>query len=236
MIPNPKPSPQCYSRNFLMLVLIFAMSTSMAQESSVQLFNGKDLTGWHMDVPALDTAPELRKPFLVRDGKLVSLGEPRGHLITDSQYENYRLKVKYRFVGEPGNCGVLVHASTPRSLYKMFPKSIEVQMMHENAGDFWCIVENIEVPNMVERRGPKDKWGITEGKKRRILNLTDGSEKPLGEWNEMQIECKADTVKVWVNGDLVNHGFNSTARKGQIAIQAEGAEVEFAYVELEKVR
>ena len=124
----------------------------------------------------------------------------------------------------------------PRSLYKMFPKSIEVQMMHENAGDFWCIVENIEVPNMVERRGPKDKWGITEGKKRRILNLTDGSEKPLGEWNEMIIECRADTVKVWLNGDFVNHGFNSTAQKGQIAIQAEGAEVEFAYVELEKVR
>ena len=32
---------------------------------------------------------------------------------------------------------------------------------------------------------------------------------------------------VWVNGDLVNHGFECTASEGQIALQAEGSEVEF---------
>jgi hypothetical protein len=109
----------------------------------------------------------------------------------------------------------------------MFPQSIEVQMMHLNAGDFWCIVEDIEVPDMESRRGPKEDWGITEGKARRIPNLTDGSENPVGEWNTMVIECVADHVKVWVNGALVNHGFNATASKGQIAVQAEGSEVEF---------
>jgi hypothetical protein len=51
----------------------------------------------------------------------------------------------------------------------------------------------------------------------------------------MIIECRADQVKVWVNGDLVNHGFNSTASSGQIAIQAEGAEVEFRKVDLERL-
>jgi hypothetical protein len=114
----------------------------------------------------------------------------------------------------------------------MFPKSIEVQMMHENAGDFWCIVEDIAVPDMKKRRGAKKEWGITEGKKRRILNLTDGSEKPLGEWNTMVVECLKNSIRVWVNGDLVNDGFNCTAEKGQIALQAEGAEVEFRKVEL----
>ena len=79
---------------------------------------------------------------------------------------------------------------------------------------------------MVKRRGPKENWGITEGKARRILNLTDGSEKPVGEWNRMMIECVGDEVKVWVNGDLVNHGKNCTATQGQIALQAEGSEVE----------
>jgi hypothetical protein len=135
--------------------------------------------------------------------------------------------VEYRFAGKPGNCGVLVHASKLRNLYKMYPKSIEVQMNHQHAGDFWCIVENIEVPDMEKRRGPKKNWGITEGKARRILNLTDGSEKPVGEWNAMTIECKGGEVRVWVNGDLVNHGFACTAQKGKLAIQAEGSEVEF---------
>ena len=216
------------------LFTVFSCTKSPAPKT-VSLFNGVDLTGWHVDVPAMDQNPDTVNPFIVRDSMLVSLGTPGGHLITDSVYQNYRLEVKYRFAGQPGNCGVLVHASTPRALYSMFPKSLEVQMMHENAGDFWCIVEDITVPDMEIRRGPKEEWGITEGKKRRILNLTDGSEKPLGEWNMMTVECVADTVKVWVNNVLVNYGTNCTATRGQIAVQAEGSEVEFRKLELTPV-
>jgi len=211
------------------LILVFSVlfvTLWSCKPTAKSLFNGKDLSGWHIDVPPMDST-DARNPFIIRDGMLVSLGTPAGHIITDASYEDFRLDVEYRFAGEPGNCGVLVFASTPRSLYKMFPKSIEVQMMHENAGDFWCIVEDIKVINMESRRGPREEWGITEGKKRRILNLTDGSESPLGEWNHMVIECLENEIKVWLNGDLVNYGFDATARTGQIALQAEGSEVEF---------
>ncbi|MFB2119019.1 DUF1080 domain-containing protein [Parapedobacter sp. 2B3] len=197
---------------------------------SVKLFNGTDLTGWHADVPAMDNAADVASPFLVRGGLLVSMGNPNGHLITDRSYKNYRLEVEYRFAGEPGNCGVLVHASTPRILYGMFPQSIEVQMMHDNAGDFWCIREDIRVPDMEARRGPEAEWGTSEGKARRIKNLTDGSEAPLGEWNRMTIEVLDRHIRVWVNGGLVNDGFDCTVSEGQIALQAEGAEVEFRKV------
>jgi len=207
-------------------ILSFCIVLSSCADQAVSLFNGKDLTGWQLDVPMMDSVQSAPAPFVVREGLLVSLGEPRGHLVTEKEYANYRLEVEYRFPGTPGNCGVLVHASTPRALYRMFPKSIEVQMEHQNAGDFWVIVEDIAVEDMEARRGPKDKWGITEGKNRRITNLTDTSEKPLGEWNSMTIECLGDAIKVWVNGDLVNHGFNATVQKGKIAIQAEGSEVE----------
>ncbi|MFK7813761.1 MAG: DUF1080 domain-containing protein [Maribacter sp.] len=216
----------------LTILFVLSILTSCTTENSKSLFNGKDLEGWHIDVPEMDSIPNARNPFIVRDGMLVSLGTPQGHIITDQVYQDFRLEVEYRFAGEPGNCGVLVFASTPRSLYKMFPKSIEVQMMHENAGDFWCIVEDISVDDMLDRRGPKTEWGITEGKKRRILNLTDGSEKPVGDWNSMSIECLDNQIKVWVNGDLVNYGSNATANKGQIALQAEGSEVEFRKVVL----
>lgn len=214
-------------------LLSFTLVTSCQKsEKEISLFNGQDLSGWHVDVPKMDTVPNAINPFIIRDKNLVSLGTPRGHLITEAIYKNYRLEVEYRFTGEPGNCGVLVHASEPRVLYKMFPKSIEVQMHHEDAGDFWVIGEDIEVENMEERRGPKSEWGTTEGKERRILNLTDNSEKPLGEWNTMVVECVADEIKVWVNGDLVNYGYNATANQGQIAIQAEGSEVEFKKIAL----
>lgn len=213
-------------KNLLSLLVLLTCLQGVSF-SQVSLFDGKSLSGWYMDVPDLQKDSSLRRPFIVRDGLLVSLGTPGGHLISDKSYEDYILEFEYRFVGDPGNCGVLVHASTPRALYGMFPKSIEVQMMHSNAGDFWCIQENIQVEDMEERRGPRENWGVTEGKERRIINLTDGSEKPLGEWNQMKIKCEGDKITVWVNGDLVNDGFGATAQKGQIALQAEGAEVEF---------
>jgi hypothetical protein len=212
------------------LVFLITFVLPIAAAEPISLFDGKTLKGWVSDVPKADEDPNLPASFIVRDGNLVSLGTPLGHLITEKEFSNYKLVVEYRFSSKPGNCGVLVHASTPRHLYKMFPKSIEVQMQHQQAGDFWCIGENIEVPDMEKRRPRKDetqKYGGESSDARRIINLTDESEKPLGEWNTMEIECKGGEVKVHVNGVLVNNGFNSTATSGKIALQAEGSEVEF---------
>ena len=114
------------------------MPSLAAAGETISLFNGKDLSGWTLDTPASDKVTEAsdfevkdgimtfdtRKglwfaatppSFIVRDGLLVSLGKPRGHLVTDEEFANYKLVVEYRFPKEPGNCGVLVHASTPRS-------------------------------------------------------------------------------------------------------------------------
>jgi len=220
----------------LTVLAVVGSGTMQAQSAARSLFNGRDLRGWRLDVPAIDSNPRTASPFVVRDGKLVVRGEPRGHLITEASFRDYRLEVEYRFTGKPGNAGVLVHSSTPRALYGMFPRSIEVQMEHGNAGDFWCIVEDITVPDMVVRRGPRETWGITEGKARRIVNLTDGSERPLGEWNRMEIEAVGRSITVWVNGTLVNHGSDATADHGQIAIQSEGSAVEFRKVVLTPVR
>jgi hypothetical protein len=222
----------------LLIVLLASLqapaATVVTPEKVIPLFNGKDLSNWDVDVPARDTNTNAPPSFVVRNGMLVSLGKPEGHLITKQMYRNYRLEVEYSFPGKPGNCGILVHASRPRALYKMFPQSIEVQMHSGNAGDFWVIREDIEVPRMEQRRPrkPGEKFGGAEGDARRILNLTDDSEKPLGEWNTMAIEAKDRTIRVWVNGQLVNEGFNATVDHGKIAVQAEGTEVEFRKLEI----
>ena len=229
---RPSPVPQPMKTTLLAAALL--LPSLLAAGEPTALFNGKDLSGWTADVPAADKKPELPASFIVRDGNLVSLGDPRGHLVTTAVFKDYKLVVEYRFPKKSGNCGVLVHASKPRVLGGMFPQSIEVQLMHENAGDFWSIGENIEVPDMAKRRPHKEgqKFGGGAGDARRILNLTDGSEKPLGEWNTLAIECTGGEIKVHVNGTLVNHGNNCTATSGKIALQAEGAEVEFRKVEL----
>ncbi len=206
------------------MTTLIAALVLLQDAKPIAVFDGKTLKGWHEDVPSNDGKDVPTPAFVVRDGMLVSLGEPRGHLITDAQYENYRLTVEYRFTKQAGNCGVLVHASIPRFRNNMLPRCLEVQMMSGNGGDFYMLGETIK-----KRGSTEPAQGI------RIPNMTDNSEKPIGEWNTMVIECKGAEVKVWMNGDFVNDGTECSAVRGQIALQSEGAEVEFRKIEMTKV-
>ena len=43
----------------------------------------------------------------------------------------------------------------------------------------------------------------------------------------MEIVCQGDTIRVTVNGDLVNEGSNCSVTEGAICLQSEGAPIEF---------
>jgi hypothetical protein len=188
----------------------------------VRLFNGKDLSGW---MPFIwdyragkqDTTTPTDVVWTVTDGNLICKGRPVGYLRSEKEYRNYKLELEWRWPAGSigGNSGVLVHASTPQTL-GLWPKSIEVQLFRRNAGDFWVIGTELKVPNSEQRRSG-----------RRYRNLTDDSEKPIGQWNKLEIVCKGDEIKVFVNGELVNHATDSSVTSGAIALQAEGAEIYF---------
>ncbi|MFM7487775.1 MAG: DUF1080 domain-containing protein, partial [Cytophagales bacterium] len=61
-------------------LLLIALMAFACRQQPLQLFNGKDLNGWHADVPEMDTSKTATSPFIVRNGMLVSLGTPDGHL------------------------------------------------------------------------------------------------------------------------------------------------------------
>jgi hypothetical protein len=185
----------------------------------VALFNGRDLQGWTFD---LQGEPDPQTTWSVQDGLLVCQGKPPGVIRTEKEYGNYELTVEWRWTPGTagGNSGVLIHCSKPREL-GIWPRSLEVQLGKGNAGDFWTIRETIEVDSA---RQP--------AKGRRILNLTDDSEKPVGEWNTLRVRCAGRQVSVWVNGDKVNEGSNCSASAGAICLQSEGAPIQFRTVEL----
>lgn len=197
---------------------------------TIQLFNGKDLSGWthylwNSEMKSQDTTTPASAVWSVQDGILICQGKPTGYIKTVEEFENYRLSVEWRWPEgtERGNNGVLVHTSTPNALGQ-WPRSIEVQLAKGNAGDFWVIGTELEVPDLETRR---------QG--RRHLNLTDNSEKPAGQWNRMEIECRGDEIKVWVNGDLVNHASKCNVTRGAICLQSEGALIHFRKVELARL-
>jgi hypothetical protein len=190
-----------------------------------QLFNGKDLTGWTFHLQ--DPDAKMEDVWSVHDGILACKGRPVGYLRTiKDDYHDYVLTLDWRWPPgtSGGNNGVLVHTSTPGAL-GVWPKSIEVQLQKGEAGDFWVIGTELDVPNEAERK-----------RDRRHLNLTDDSEKPLGEWNQMEITCRGNEVIVKVNGDLVNHATNCNVTQGAISLQSEGAPIEYRNIVLRPIR
>ncbi len=191
------------------------------------LFNGKDFTGWKLFVP--DPKVDVRTVWSVRNGVIRCEGKPAGYMRTDQDYQDYRLRVEWRWPdGRGGNSGVLVHMGGKDGVW---PKSLECQLANQNAGDLW-VIGGVEFKEHADKNSKRVNG-------RRTIKNAPSNEKPLGEWNSMEIVCKADTVTVYVNGLLQN---TATAckdadgmplTKGKICLQSEGTPIEFRSVTIE---
>jgi hypothetical protein len=192
----------------------------------VKLFNGKDLSGWSVFLdPKKKVDPA--KVFTVQEGIIVCEGTPFGYLITDKEYENYMLKVQWRWGkkvhGKVRNSGVFVHVVGPN---KIWPKAVEAQLMADHAGDFW-LVDNFKLTVDPKRQDQKTK--------RHFYRMKDHVEKEVGEWNQYEITCKGDSIRLVINGQLVNEGTEAELSKGRILLQSEGAEIHFKDVALKQL-
>ncbi len=126
------------------------LAQDAAKENWVQLFNGKDLTGWTPKIKGHAFGENFGNTFRVEDG-LLKVGYDQyknfdgqfGHLFYKEPFSHYRLRVEYRFVGDqapggPGwatrNSGVMIHGEKPETMEKdqEFPASIEVQLLGGN--------------------------------------------------------------------------------------------------------
>ena len=102
------------------LILTFCLTAPLGAAEKIQLFNGKDLTGWtpylwDREAKKQDTTTPTSAVWSVKDGVLYCKGNPTGYLRTDKEYENYKLEVEWRWEPgtEGGNNGVLAHTTTP---------------------------------------------------------------------------------------------------------------------------
>lgn len=183
----------------------------------IQLFNGKDLSNWVFKLkdPVIDPATV----FTVRDGVIHISGNPFGYMRTKDIYSDYKLNVEWRWPSEATNSGVFVHAQQPDTIWL---KCIECQLKAGNAGDFVCM----NGADMIER---------TDKSKSVVKKIAASSEKPVGEWNTMEVVCNENTIEVYVNGILQNKGTNVSVSKGSICLQSEGKDVEFRNVYLTHV-
>lgn len=125
-----------------------AQQNEPEQEEWIQLFNGKDLTGWTVKIRNYPAGENFGNTFYVEDSLLKvkydaygdDFAQRYGHIYTNDSYSHYKLRVEYRFVGEqaPGgegwawrNSGAMLHCPDPATmaLDQDFPVSVEAQML-----------------------------------------------------------------------------------------------------------
>jgi len=124
-----------------------AAQSSADTEDWIQLFNGKNLDGWHVKIRGYALDDNFGDTFRVEDGLMKvrydaydSFDERFGHIFHEGEFGYYRIRVEHRFVGDqanngPGwarrNSGVMVHGQPGRTMGKDqdFPISIEVQLL-----------------------------------------------------------------------------------------------------------
>lgn len=199
-------------------------------DPALNLGLGSEIPGWSEVYRKPKEA--LDGPFaMVKNGTLEVRGQPGGYLQTANALgPRYQLSLEWAWGKErAGNSGVLLHVTKPDVLFG-WPQSMEVQLQSGSAGDFWVIGEDavdVKVPNMDQRRAAKKDGDLHSHRRIRRLPFEKSPERPLGQWNRMDIDMLDGAIRVYVNGQLVNEGTGLTVRAGALALQSEGTRVRF---------
>ena len=226
----------------------------------IQLFNGKNLDGWHVKIRNYELDNNFGNTFRVEDGvmkvsydKYENFDERFGHIFYEKPFSHYILRAEYRFTGDqvpggPGwafrNSGLMLHCQKPNTMSKdqKFPVSIEVQLLG-GKGEGKRTTANLCTPGT---------HVVMEEKlvKRHCIGSTSKTYHG-DQWVTVEVEVQGDKiVRHKVNGELVleykNPQFDEKdadakklgARSGQklsggyISLQSESHPVEFRKVEL----
>ena len=117
---------------FLFAALTLALAAgSCSREPRTELFNGRDLAGW-VCVTDPEGVGDARDAFSVQNGNIRIAGSPFGYMRTEETYDDYRLHVEWRWIGEATNSGIFQRVQAGDRLW---PEAVECQLQAGRAGD-----------------------------------------------------------------------------------------------------
>ncbi len=247
----------------LLLAALISCNTSPKKTDTnewIQLFNGKDLSGWDLKLSGYELNDNFNNTFKVEDGllkvsydKYENFNNEFGHIFCNKIFSDYILRVEYRFTGEqvpggPGwaqrNNGVMIHSQSAQSmgLDQDFPVSIEVQLLggldegQERPTANLCTPgTNVVMDNMLIKRhctpsGSKTYYG-DQWVTVEIIVHGDG---------DIYHVIEGDTVmhysKAQVGGGHLPEDFplkeGTLLKEGFISLQAESHNTEFRKIEI----
>jgi hypothetical protein len=208
-------------RNLIVCLVAIGLAGTAAP---AELFNGKDLTGWELvATPATDLAAVCH---VNAEGVLAVAGKPIGYLATTDTFQNYRLQLEYRWTAKsdrPANSGVLVHIASGPVDRNTWPQCFQVQTKEGRAGDL--------LP-MAGAKFAETLSTAPDAKTPQLDRIGLNSEKPVGEWNSVDIVCRGDTIVCSINGVRQNRVTKCTPQAGKVGVQLEGFPFELRNIRL----
>lgn len=212
-----------------LLALCAALPASAEKDEGwTDLFNGKDLTGWHVSLgrDGDDTSLPLEKIFTVRDGVIrIYEGAEAGskqssaNLRHESTWSSFRLQVEYRWLDkkfaprteDDRDAGILFHIHTEPE--KVWPPSLEMQMGDGNPGAAYVTGDLFIIGNTrADCPSPEAKYTpgaelITRGPGAAgtRVAVSENPEKPHGEWNLAEVVVHgSEKAEFILNGKTLN--------------------------------
>lgn len=154
------------------------------------------------------------------------------------------------------DCGILLHSNgADGGSQGIWMHSIECQIIEGGTGDFIVVGDSsnaFQLTTTVAKEKTDDSYVYLPGgdslqfisdrvnwfardagwKDIKGFRGANDIEKPMGQWNKMECIANGNELTIILNGKIVNHAFNVVPTRGQIQIQAEGAEILFRRVDL----
>lgn len=185
---------------FFILITAFGSNVFSQTDGWINLFNGKDLTGWKQ----LNGEAK----YTVVDGVIVGttvLNTPNSFLCTDKNYSDFIFEVE--LLVEPNmNSGI------------QFRSESKADYNNGRVHGYQCEVD----PSTRAWSG-----GIYDEARRGWLYTLDLNPEAktalkMGEWNKYRIECIGNSIKTWLNGVACAHVIDDMTPTGFIALQVHG--------------
>lgn len=212
--------------------------------------------------PGLNNDPDEVFSVVMEDGEsaLRISGQHFGGISTVEEFADYHLTLEFKWGDEKHppksndkrDSGLLYHAVGPHAGDGAFwMRSQEFQVQEGDCGDYWGVAgAEFDIPAKADGEqyvydpaSPLVEFSERTPVGRHAVKYPD-AEKPLGEWNTLELYCFGDSAVHIVNGKVVMKLFKSRQiadggtiplKKGKIQIQSEGAEVFYRRLRVEPI-
>jgi 3-keto-disaccharide hydrolase len=205
----------------VLICLVFLLSPAIAfADHAVEIFNGKDLSGW--------TKRGGAGTYDVEDGEIVGRSAPNTintFLCTDKKFGDFVLELDFKIDPTNFNSGVQIrsHSRPEGNHERVFGYQVEIDTKMDHTPDRpWT-------GGIYFEGGLKNKDGkvVMRGANGWLFDLTKNKaaqeQRHLGKWNHLKIVATGRRIQTWLNGvpaaDFTDNDPKAFTPKGFIALQ-----------------